>query len=82
MCTQIFPAIKLYNDDVIFIAQMVNLYRDPKGENIFTKAGTTLSLHVSDPVEKIATLEKKITGLELKLKEYEVSERGRDPVSI
>jgi len=53
--------------------QMVRLYHDPKGENIFEKTynGTTGMMGTHD-AEKVTSLEKKVKDLQTQLSVYEV----------
>ena len=58
---------------------MFNLYRDPKGEKIFSPPGSVSQGGVLDNLpnsrdtEKISVLEKKVNELEMKVKTYEVT---------
>ena len=54
---------------------MINLYRDPKGEHIFTQGST--SYHTGEGIlsggkAKMEKLEKEVIELKHQLKEYEV----------
>ena len=60
-----------------FLQKMVELYKDPKGEKIFSKTSTSMNLTgmLDVPVKsgEVDTLRKRIKNLEMKLKEQEAS---------
>ena len=55
-----------------YVAQMVMLYNDPEGENIFTTTNGTGRMGESDYVTEISSLRKKVTELQETLTKVKV----------